>query len=336
LAGLAVDWRVILRPSVLALHAVFGALNLPFFVWSMIGNRASDTAMVPTEARAFFLIGGLFGSPWYDLQESPWPLSLLVIAGGFVALRSGRAGWTWCVATLIALPLIEPAGGQLSNARYHLVSVHLACGLAGLSVDAILKWARLRFALSWRDSTAAALAAVIPMVASLPRIDFLWRMWTPQREHEFFRAGLGAIGDGCTVVTFSDWPDAGLVPVTDPGRATIVDIKSFRPEERRGCLVYYRAASCASLEALGARNRDVAWHDVSQAIKNGSLFELIRELQEIDPAFHPRDICGEFEKQFALTPIVETTLPNIPFRGERYLKSAIPVGFFWMSEQGAP
>jgi hypothetical protein len=283
-----VERRWIARPSVFGIVACFVALNVPFSAWALVASDTDTTDYLG----GFIGAGALWGSPWLDPNESPWPVAILVIAGGVSAARMGRAGVCWLVATVVAFPLAQSAWGQLAHARYHLLSVHLACGLAGIAVAALLERLARRRGAPFGAAAAAAFAVLIPVAGALPRVDFLFRMWTPQLEFERFREGVRALGTHCTVVTLLDGMDAGFMPFTDPGRADLVDVERFHADGRDGCVVYYRAANCFA------------------------------------PAVGRPDVCRAFEDRFSLTPISETMLPAIPYQGERYTRDPIPVGFF--------
>jgi hypothetical protein len=100
-----------------------------------------------------------------------------------------------------------------------------------------------------------------------------------------------------------DGEDAGFVPFSDPGDPTPMDIGVFleKSPSTTACVVYYRAASCRSADAVG--------------LPNGTPFD-------------ENSACHELERRATLTPIVETTLPVRPYRGERYSVDPVPVGFY--------
>src|SRR5262249_6498123 len=126
-------------------------------------------------------------------------------------------------------------------------AMYLACGLAGLAVATALDLVGrvLRRPLP----AAGAVAVGIVCVAAAPRLDLLWRMWTPQREFEFFRAGLSRIDPGCQLVALLDTEDAGFIPFgyLRPG---MVDTAGFlAAPSGEPCVVYYRGANCWALDA---------------------------------------------------------------------------------------
>ena len=156
---------------------------------------------------------------------SPWPLSLLVGAGGLIALTMGRSGVGWVLATLIAMPLNFPAPAQYANARYHLPAVYLACGLGGIAAAQLAEWGARRYASRLDPSL---LAASLVFVAAIPRLDLLRRTWTLGDEFEFYRSGLQRLDPACKVVALLNGNDAGFVPTSDPNCAyRPADISEF-------------------------------------------------------------------------------------------------------------
>jgi hypothetical protein len=288
--------------TTLAAVTVFAAVNAVPVVWALAGhNRVGDGSLGAYARTSFVLVGTLVGSPWTHVSMSPWPLSLLVLGGALLAPRAGRPAVGWLAATLVAMPLKFPAAEQYANARYHLPAMVLACGLAGLAASFVIERVPRRGAAARIDP--AALSAALALLAAVPRLDLLTRMWTPQLEFEFYRAGLRGIAADCTVVAFMGGQDAGFVPFSDPDVATPTDIATYLrdPPPPGACVVYYRDASCRSADAAG--------------LPSGASFDQ-------NPA------CRDLEQRVALVPIVETRLPARPYRGERYSVDPIPVGFY--------
>ncbi len=189
-----IDLRSIARPSVLGLGAAFLAINVPFSWWAFTGHKSS-AALAPANFQRFVGVGSLFGSPWVDLNMSPWPLSLLVAAGIVAAVRARRPGVLWLIATLLAFPFNESAVAQYANARYHVPAVHLACGLAGMAVAELVGLAARARPSLLPVPVAVAIAVFLgPAAAALPRMDLLSRMWTPQLEFERLRARFARAG----------------------------------------------------------------------------------------------------------------------------------------------
>ncbi len=293
-------------PSAIVGGGLFLAANAIPSLWALAGhNRFGDGSLRAYASETFILFGTLHGSPWADLGMSPWPLSLLVLGGLVVAARSGRSGVGWLAATVVAMPLRFPATEQYANARYHLPAATLACGLAGLAAAHLVERAGRRWGSRfpvWLDARVAA--AVLVLVAAIPRLDLLRRTWTPQEEFDFYREGLKRIGADCTVVALTEGQDAGFVPFSDPEVEMPVDIGVFlaRPwSPSPACTVYYRAANCRSADAVG--------------LPSGA-------------SFGENPACQEIEQRATLVPIVEASLRARPYRGERYSVDPIPVGFY--------
>ncbi len=212
--------------TTLAAVTVFAAVNAVPVVWALAGhNRVGDGSLGAYARTSFVLVGTLVGSPWTHVSMSPWPLSLLVLGGALLAPRAGRPAVGWLAATLVAMPLKFPAAEQYANARYHLPAMVLACGLAGLAASFVIERVPRRGAAARIDP--AALSAALALLAAVPRLDLLTRMWTPQLEFEFYRAGLRGIAADCTVVAFMGGQDAGFVPFSDPDVATPTDIATY-------------------------------------------------------------------------------------------------------------
>jgi hypothetical protein len=204
-------------------------------------------------------------------------------------------------ASLLAMPLSFSALEQYANARYHLPAVTLACGLAGIAAARLVEWADRRIP---ARLDRAVVAAALVLLAAIPRLDLLTRMWTPQREFEFYRAGLRRLGPGCSVVAQMEGWDAGFVPFADPDIPRPTDVEAFLAGpglKPQACVVYYRGANCRSPDVLG--------------LPAGTAFEE-------NPG------CREFEERATLSPIVEASLPALPFRLERYSVDPVPVGFY--------
>jgi hypothetical protein len=290
-------------PATVIAGSLFLAANVPPSIWAVAGqNRVGDGSLAAfMSGHEFVLFGTVIGSPWTDMAMSPWPLSLLVGGGLVVAATTGRSGVGWVAATLVATPFASPATAQYANARYHLPAVYLACGLAGVAAAYLVESAGRR--LSSRLDTAVIAAALV-LVAAVPRLDLLRRMWTPQMEFEFYRAGRRQVGSECAVVALTAGRDAGFVPFSDPGVAAPTDISDLlaAPAPPPGeCLVYYRGANCQSADTLGQ--------------PNGAPFDE-------NPA------CRELERRATLVPIAEASLPARPYRGERYSVDPVPVGYY--------
>lgn len=282
------------RGSAVACALLFVAINaLPTAV-AVTGHAEGGYA------QAFVLVGSLFGSPWAVPAMTPRALAALVVLGAFAALFHGRAGALWLAATLVADPINFPADtpfGHYANARYHIPAMYLACGLAGLGVAVSI---RLLGRLMRRDVPAARLLAVgIIVLAAAPRFDLLRRMWTPQREYEFFRDGLTRIDPMCRVVTLAYTRDAGFIPFDYLAPQRLVDITEFLAGARGDCFVYYRCANCYS-----------------------------SDLDLAPPDFDIHPACRRIEQEFRLEPIVEAALPAQPYRDEGYTREPLPIGFF--------
>lgn len=303
-------WRTFLRPSLVACALAFVALN-----------TAATLAAVAATGRVqggyweyVVVVAPILRSPWGVGEMTPPTLAVLVAFGALAALFNGRAGALWLLAVLIANPFSFPADsyrdglvlGQYANARYYIPAMYLACGLGGLGVAALV---RALGRLARRDLPAPAAVAVgIVCLAAAPGLDLLWRMWTPQREFEFFRSGLAQLDPACRLVTLSNTRDAGFIPFDYlvPGRT--LDLVQFLADPHGSCFVYYRTANCYSPDIL----------------------------PEAEPAtfvMHPA--CREIEDRFDLRPIVVTDLPVLPYRAEIYARDPLPVGFFAVNERSA-
>jgi hypothetical protein len=291
--------RALLGPAAIACGVAFLALNaLPTAV-AFTGHAGGGYA------QAFVLFGSLVGSPWIVPAMTPLGLTALLGLGALAALGHGRAGVLWLLATLIADPINFPADtpyGHYANARYHIPSMYLACGLIGLGSAAMI---RLVARVARRELAAAPWLVVgLIALAALPRLDLLWHMWTPQREFVFFRAGVAQIDPQCRIVSLTATSDAGFVPFHYLAPDRLLDITEFLAEGSDGCVVYYRNANCYS-GSLGL----------------------------VDHRIHPA--CREIEQRFRLDPIVEAKLPADPYRDENYVRDPLPVGFFRL-ERRAP
>jgi len=287
-------------PTTLVAGGVFLALNAVPSAWALAGhNHVGDGSLADYARYRFVLFGTLFGSPWTDLGMSPWPLSLLVLGGVMLAARAGRPGIGWLVATLVAMPLRFEAPEQYANARYHLPSVYLACGLAGMAASYLVERAARRLPV-WLDPSIAS--GALALLAAVPRFDLLTRMWTPQQEFEYYRAGRRKLDPACTVVALMDGQDAGFVPFSDPDVPAAIDIHTFLAGSvKSSCVVYYRSANCRSPQVLG--------------------------LPGTAP-FEENPWCRDLEQQETLVPLDEKPLPARPYRGETYSLDPVPVGFY--------
>jgi hypothetical protein len=297
------------RPSVVAAALLFVATNALFASLALGGNGHY--------LDGFVVVGSIFGSPWVDPNITPRVLGALVGLGASAALlyRYRRAGVLWLAAVLVAFPLSYPVSitsaipvhgrlvpaevQQYADARYHIPAMYLACGLAGLGVATGL--ALIRRVIGRQLPAAGAVAVGIVCVAAVPRVDLLWRMWTPQREFEFFRNNLPRVDPKCRIVTTVRGEDAGFVPFRYLW-PDMVDVADFLAAPANGaCFVYYRAGNCYALDLVAGRNR--------------STFQM-------DPT------CRAIEERFRLEPIAEQSLPAVPYRGEVYARDPLPVGFY--------
>ena len=291
------------RPATLVAGSAFLAANLIPSLWALAGHnlQVGDPSLSGYAKENFFLFGSLLGSPWTDPAMSPWPLSLLVAGGLVVAARTGRSGAGWVIATLVALPIKAPATDHYANARYHLPAVVLACGLAGVAAACLVELAERRRP-PWLDPAVAA--ATLVLLAAVPRLDLLTRMWTPQAEFDFYRDGRRRIGAECTVIALTEGSDAGFVPFTDPDVLSPTDIGAFLAgpaPSPSACLVYYRGANCRSSAAVGLPP---------------------------DAPFEQNPACRELERRVTLVPISEASLRARPYRREPYSVDPVPVGFY--------
>jgi hypothetical protein len=208
---------------------------------------------------------------------------------------------TWLAATLVAMPFALPAVGNWARMRYHLPSMHLASGLAGLGIAWGVEASFARARRPADGTLAAGVAALVAVLASLPRVDVLRRMYTFQLELDAFRTAVREHAGDCGIVAFLHGQDAGLVPFDDPERGRILDLDEFLQKgPARKCFVYYREASCFSPEIVG---RGVV--DFSQA-----------------------QACRDFEARVPMTPLAEWSLPARPCCSERYARNPLPVGLF--------
>jgi len=317
-------------PAAVAAVLAFVALNIAPAAWAIQGHREAHD---PT--RYFVLVGSALGSPWVDRAMTPRPLAALVVLGALAVLyRRRRPEILWLLATAVAVPgwtpatgryadlqlywrhafavpMAVPAGGdaafhQYANARYHIPAMVLACALAGVGVAALLRALRR---VVRRDVPGAGVVAVgLVCLAALPRADVLQRMWTPQREFDFFRDGLARIDGGCRVATLLDVADAGFVPFEYLAAGRLVDVALVldgpTPD---GCVVYYRSGNCFTLDLVPQTD----WRT----------FEM-----------NPR--CEAVEEKYRLEPIVEAGIPALPFRGELYARDPVPVGFYRLHARG--
>jgi hypothetical protein len=302
------------RPAVIACTLVFVALNVAPTLWALRGHSEGGHL-----GQHFVLIGSVIGSPWSDPDATPRALAALVVLGACVAVvRPRKAGLLWLVATIVTLPLDAPATGtyanlhlhrgyafagpmalpvlthdatfhQYANVRYHLPAMYLACGLAGLgtaSLLAVLSWLMKR-----RLPAARTLAAAVVCIAALPRVDLLWRMWTPQREFAIFRDTLSHLDRTCRVVTMIDVRDAGFAPFEYLAPGEVIDTGAFLAHpDTDGCIVYYRSANCFTLDLVPASDR---------------------------PGFEMNPVCRSLEQRFELIPMAESAVAALPKQTRR-------------------
>ncbi len=312
--GVPADLRTRLRrPSVVVCALLFVAINALFASLAFSGNGHY--------LEGFVLVGSIFGSPWVDPNITPRMLGALVGLGASAALlyRYRRAGVLWLGAVLITFPLSYPVSitsavpvdgrlvvaevQQFADARYHIPAMYLACGLAGFGVATGL--ALIRRLIGRPLPVASAVAVGIVCMAAVPRLDLLWRMWTPQREFEFFRNNLTRVDPECRIVTTVRGEDAGFVPFQYLW-PDMVDVADFLATPAAGaCFVYYRAGNCYAVDLVPGRDR--------------STFQ-------INPT------CRAVEERFRLEPIAEQSLPAVPYRGEVYARNPLPVGFYRLRE----
>ncbi len=293
----------------------FAICALLFLVANVAGARWTLAGVGGQRPEGFVLVGSLIGSPWADPQMTPRTLGVLVVLGIISVLlyRHRWPGLLWLAAACVALPLNFPVmvtsgvpieghvgvadAHQYANARYHLPAMYLGCGLAGLGVAAALDLARR---LTGRAVSAGAVIGIV-LLAAAPRIDVLWRMWTPQREFEFFRAASARVGPECNVVTLLEGMDAGFAPFTYL-RSGMIDVDAFLAGAPPGdCFVYYRSGNCYALDLVAPASR-------------------------LQSDVNPR--CRAIEERFRLEPIAEASLPAVPYRGEVYSRDPVLVGFY--------
>lgn len=292
--------RSLVRPSFLVLGAVFLALNGLLLRWAIEGARQGNGQPSPLIS-TFVGVGAVLGTPWRDFAMTPWPVSLLVVGGAAAAVRAGRAGMTWLVATLVAMPFALPAIGNWARIRYHLPSMYLACGLAGLGIAAVVEASLARLRRPVDGTLAAGIAALLAVVASLPRSDVLRRMYTFQLELDAFRAAVRERAGDCRVVALLNGEDAGLAPFDDPAQGRVLDLDEFLEQGSAGrCFVYYREASCFSPDVVGGGRSD----------------------------FREAPACRDFEARVPMTPLAEWSLPARPCCAERYVRDPLPVGLY--------
>ncbi len=284
--------------------------------------------------RHFVLIGSILGSPWADRAITPPMLEALVVLGAVAVLyRRRRPELLWLAAAAVALPVHTPATGayanldrlwgsaysvpmavplvgdtvtfhQLANARYHIPSMYLACGLVGAGIAGVL--GLLAYLTRRKVPVPGVFAIALACGAALPRIDVLHRMWTPQREFDFFREGVAGFDPACRIATLLDVADAGFVPFEYLAPHRIVDLAELlEGPSLKGCVVYYRGGNCFTLDLVP---RD-QWHD----------FQM-----------HP--VCRAVEERYQLEPVAEARVPALPFRGEIYARDPIPIGFYRLRE----
>jgi hypothetical protein len=295
--------RRLIRPSVLVLGAAFVAFNGLLFRWAIEGARQANGQHSPF-LDSFVGVGALVGSPWRDFATSPWPVSLLVLGGAIAAVLGGRPGVTWLAATLLAMPLAVPAVGHWAHTRYHLPSMYLACGLAGLAIAVVVEASLARLRRPVDGPVAAGVATLLAALAALPRIDMLRRTYTFQLELEAFRSAVRARAGDCRVVAYTQGLDAGLVPFDDPDRGRILDVEEFLNQGSAGkCAVYYREASCFSPEIAG--------------------FVGIEQVN-----FREAQACRDFEARVPMAPLAEWSLPARPCCSETYVRDPLPVGLY--------
>lgn len=335
LLALAAPYRIDVRavvqrhlPAIVALLVGFILVNTVAFAWALTSHIEG-----PGMLRYFVLIGSVVGSPWADPQMTPRALALLVLLGAGVAvLRRERAALLWLAATLVALPLATHATGQLgemyagyampnamapgasgtrfsqyANARYHLPSMYLACGLIGLAIATLLRALSRRLPRLERLAVPAAIAIVA--VAALPRWELLHIVWTPQREFELLRTGLSRVGPGCRVAAFIEATDAGFVPFEYLAPQQLIDLGAVAATAAdTGCLYYYRGGNCFTRDLVP----EATW-----------------------PTFDMNPLCRAFEERYELTPVLEAAVPALPFRGESYARDPLPLGFYRLRARAA-
>jgi hypothetical protein len=234
---------------------------------------------------------------------TPPSLALLVVVGAVAAFGHGRAGILWLAATMVADPIAYPADsarGHFAAARYHIPSMYLACGLAGIGAVVPMRIVGriMRKQIIATPRFALAIVALV-MLAALPRLDLLWHMWTPQREFAFFREGVARLEPECRVVTLAYTRDAGWIPFSYLAPRGLVDITEFLEHPADGCFVYYRATNCYS-----------------------------GRLDLAPPDYDVHASCRDIERRFHLEPILEAQLPADPYCDELYVRDPLPVGFY--------
>jgi hypothetical protein len=307
--------ELLLRPSFVLCGLAFLAINGIAASWAMVGNEH--------QLSSFVLVGSVFGSPWTYAEMTPRLLCALVAIGAVSAAlwQYGLSGLLCLVATIVALPLNYPvhvwpgvafSGNeqvpQFANARYHLPAMYLACGLAGLGVVVLL---RLLRRVTTREVPAAGMIAIaLVCIAAAPRFDLLQRMWTPQREFEFFRDGLTHVDADCRVIVMKGRSDAGFVPFDYLAPGRVVDVDEFlQSASSRDCFVFYLGGNCYALDLAPASER--------------ATFEI-------------NSSCRAMGQRFHLEPIVETQVPALAYRSEVYARSRLPLGFYHVREIPPP
>ncbi len=316
--------------SATAVVIVFVALNAAPAAWAIAGHSEGHDL-----GRHFVLLGALLGSPWMDRAATPMMLAALVVLGAVAVLYGRRRPEIlWLLAVAVALPGNTPATGsygdfggrwglpyavpmdvpvvgdavtfhQYANGRYHIPAMYLACGLAGAGAAVVLGFVALL--MRRKVPASGLLAAGLVCGAALPRIDVLYRLWTPQREFEFFREGVANLDPACRIATLTDVMDAGFVPFDYLAPHRIMDLGELvAGQPLEGCVVYYRTGNCFTLDLVPRE----AW----------SSFRM-----------HP--LCQALEDRFQLEPIVEARVPALAFRGEMYARDPIPIGFYRLRER---
>lgn len=153
----------------------------------------------------------------------------------------------------------------------------------------------------------------------LPRVDFLQRTWTPQREFELFRDGLSRLEPDCQVVTLVEVADAGFVPFEYLAPGKVVDTAAFLAQPPHdGCVTYYRSGNCFALDLMpreewGPAKTNAACRAIEQSFGLEPIVERTESAVEI--AREQEDAGGQGRETCAATRRAQCTLHG----GARFL-----------------
>jgi hypothetical protein len=244
---------------------------------------------------------------WLDPRfSSPVP-ALAAVSGVVLAPPSWGRRLAWAVLALATASFVFDATwspafvGAVNAARHQLRSLPFFAILAAQGAVALGGHLGL-------PGRGGRLVPVVVLAASAWSCRTLATTNTVHAELAFLRAGLPRVPDGCTVVTWVPPDDRGL---TIPGGLLSADagrrhdwvyLRTGDEAPTGSCVIWYRAADCATRPPAGA----------------------------------PEDVCARFEARHALRPLAVAELPAVPWSFERYTEDPVRVGFYEVTGPAAP